>query len=421
MHKVIARTLFISAALLFSISGTSAYAAGLTPSQSAAILSLLQSFGASDSVVSQVQVALSGAPSASPTTPAQSSQNGSCVTLTHTLSYGSVDRLTNGDVSKLQAFLEGTVTGYFGPITKKLVQNWQLSRGVVSSPSTIGFGVVGVHTRAALACSATSTGTAVSTPTQTTATNASTGSSSSNLRPARVVPLKYYTLTPNPVPTPASVAIPSLTPDGEAAPFQVTPTPTPVPAPTPTPVTSGTPLCQLTLDKTSYTVGDPIVLSWTSTNAVSGQFAQNQSLITLPSGTQGANGSVRLSANGVGTASPALTVRGSSTLQGTATCGISFSIRAAQAPVMSGTIYPITLTTVTDSQVVSGTAQNTSSVSLAIYSTATQVFQSSALTVSNGYWSVVVPANTFGNGSYTVVLSSSGTTLASGSLTISSQ
>ncbi|MFA7310100.1 MAG: PKD domain-containing protein, partial [Candidatus Paceibacterota bacterium] len=53
----------------------------------------------------------------------------------------------------LQQFLGGRVTGYFGPVTLQLVQQWQSAHGVIASgdPDTTGFGFVGPKTRAAMA------------------------------------------------------------------------------------------------------------------------------------------------------------------------------------------------------------------------------------------------------------------------------
>lgn len=92
----------------------------------------------------------------------------SCPYFTQTLSLGSADRATNGEVSRLQRFLEdsgyynyGEITGYFGPVTQTAVQAWQSDNGVASygTPSTTGFGVVGPITRQAIsrACKSVAT------------------------------------------------------------------------------------------------------------------------------------------------------------------------------------------------------------------------------------------------------------------------
>ncbi len=64
------------------------------------------------------------------------------------------------DVKKMQEFLarektiypEGLVTGYFGSLTQKAVERFQIKYGIVSggTPATTGFGLVGPRTRAKL-------------------------------------------------------------------------------------------------------------------------------------------------------------------------------------------------------------------------------------------------------------------------------
>ena len=66
--------------------------------------------------------------------------------------------MKNEDVKRLQELLsthpdiypEGLTTGYFGTLTKKAVQRFQLKHGVVSSSDDAGFGYVGPKTRAKL-------------------------------------------------------------------------------------------------------------------------------------------------------------------------------------------------------------------------------------------------------------------------------
>ena len=124
-------------------------AAGLSESQISAVLSLLQTFGVDASVVSTVNATLHG----QAVSAAVSST--SCPVLTRDLYVGVVDSRTGGEVSKLQQFLGGEVTGHFGPATLALVQSWQSAHGLVSSgaPSTTGYGSVGKKTRAAIASS----------------------------------------------------------------------------------------------------------------------------------------------------------------------------------------------------------------------------------------------------------------------------
>lgn len=68
------------------------------------------------------------------------------VPITHSLTVGSRDRYTGGDVSRLQAFLGITPTGYFGSITRGKVATWQALNGI-----TPAVGYVGPLTRAAIA------------------------------------------------------------------------------------------------------------------------------------------------------------------------------------------------------------------------------------------------------------------------------
>ncbi|RJQ34965.1 hypothetical protein C4568_01810 [Candidatus Parcubacteria bacterium] len=85
--------------------------------------------------------------------------SGSCVILTYNLYLDVTDAMTNGDVTKLQNFLiaggymQGSATGYFGPMTENAVKAYQAAKGIVSSgtPETTGYGYVGSKTRAAMA------------------------------------------------------------------------------------------------------------------------------------------------------------------------------------------------------------------------------------------------------------------------------
>ena len=68
--------------------------------------------------------------------------------------------LRDNDVQELQKFLakdksiypEGLITGYFGSLTKKAVQNFQCKYNIVCSgdPTATGYGQVGPKTRAKL-------------------------------------------------------------------------------------------------------------------------------------------------------------------------------------------------------------------------------------------------------------------------------
>jgi peptidoglycan hydrolase-like protein with peptidoglycan-binding domain len=91
--------------------------------------------------------------------PPGTEDNTSCLILKYDLYLGRSDSETDGEVSKLQNFLQQTgdytypeITGYYGPSTQEAVQSWQARNGVVSSgsPETTGYGVVGPKTRAAI-------------------------------------------------------------------------------------------------------------------------------------------------------------------------------------------------------------------------------------------------------------------------------
>ncbi len=90
-----------------------------------------------------------------PVTPTTTSQ-GSCPTIARNLKPG----VSGTDVSALQQFLaktpalypEAQITGYFGALTARAVERFQIQQNIVSSGSveTTGFGAVGPATRAAL-------------------------------------------------------------------------------------------------------------------------------------------------------------------------------------------------------------------------------------------------------------------------------
>lgn len=84
---------------------------------------------------------------------ANAQSSSACNAFSYNLYFGLTDAQTNGEVSRLQSQLGGQVTGYFGPLTERLVQAWQASQGIVSSgsPDTTGYGAVGPRTRALLA------------------------------------------------------------------------------------------------------------------------------------------------------------------------------------------------------------------------------------------------------------------------------
>ncbi len=126
--------------------------AALTESQIQAILSLLQSFGTDQAIVNNVNSSLRGLP-----TTGGGGGTAVCPNFTYNLYLGLDDSETGGQVSELQKFLaqdssvfpEGTITGFYGPLTEQAVKRWQAKNGVVysGSPDTTGYGVVGSRTR----------------------------------------------------------------------------------------------------------------------------------------------------------------------------------------------------------------------------------------------------------------------------------
>jgi len=90
-----------------------------------------------------------------------------CVTIAHPLYYGSTDAPTQGDVSRLQTFLNSqglfdhASVGIFGPLTLRAVEQFQSAHGIAA------VGVVGPLTRAAIqkvSCGTTTPPPATTTP-----------------------------------------------------------------------------------------------------------------------------------------------------------------------------------------------------------------------------------------------------------------
>lgn len=87
-------------------------------------------------------------------TSTQTTQNTTSAIFTTPLFKG----MQSEDVRRLQVLLathpeiypEGSITGYFGALTEKAIQIFQLKYGLVTSSSDPGFGYVGPKTRAKL-------------------------------------------------------------------------------------------------------------------------------------------------------------------------------------------------------------------------------------------------------------------------------
>jgi peptidoglycan hydrolase-like protein with peptidoglycan-binding domain len=143
-------------ALMLLFGATAPAQAALTTTQIDAIIGLLQSFGAEQSVIDNVRVSLTGDISSG----GGGGSSYSCPTLKYNMYFGIEDNETNGEVTTLQKFLardnsvypEGDITGYFGPMTERAVQKWQTKHGVVSSGTadTTGYGAAGPKTREAI-------------------------------------------------------------------------------------------------------------------------------------------------------------------------------------------------------------------------------------------------------------------------------
>ncbi|MBC7836675.1 peptidoglycan-binding protein [Acetobacteraceae bacterium] len=144
-----------------------AQAAALTQTQISAIISLLQSFGASADVIANVSASLNGGTPTSGGSTGGSSTNAACYAWTRDLLQGS----TGADVMALQIFLNtdpatvvsasgagsaGMETQTFGPMTKAAVIKFQMKNGI--TPAAGYFGSIS-RAKAATMCSSTPTPT----------------------------------------------------------------------------------------------------------------------------------------------------------------------------------------------------------------------------------------------------------------------
>src|SRR3989344_1656337 len=135
--KFVARAVGLALVLSMGFGIGTASAASLTTEQVSAIISLLQSFGADQSTISNVQATLTGGtPTGGGSTP-----SGAC-SFTRDLSMG----VRGDDVTCLQVYLNAgghlsvSATGYFGSLTKAAVMKWQSANGV--SPASGYFGSI---------------------------------------------------------------------------------------------------------------------------------------------------------------------------------------------------------------------------------------------------------------------------------------
>jgi hypothetical protein len=125
--RSITSTVFVAVLLLGAGTlPTEARAAGLTTDQIGAIISLLQAFGADQSTINSVQVALGGSPSSTL----------SCGNFAN-LSYGDFDNNPGGRVSQLQTFLGiSSNTFGFGTYGRKTQVAWNARCGATQTTPT---------------------------------------------------------------------------------------------------------------------------------------------------------------------------------------------------------------------------------------------------------------------------------------------
>lgn len=195
-RKAISVGLVFATALWFAGSSLTplASAAGLTSSQVQSILALLQSFGADQATINNVNAALTGQ---AVTATGGSTGSTSCYTFTKDLTLGS----KGASVTALQQFLNGkgyltaSATGYFGPLTKAALAKFQAANSI--SPASGYFGPITMKAVNA-ACTTTTTTT---TSTVTVAPGLTVGLASNNPGAATIVAgqavadLAHFTLT----------------------------------------------------------------------------------------------------------------------------------------------------------------------------------------------------------------------------------
>lgn len=140
--KVLSVGLLLAAIFTVVVGVKTVDAASLTSSQISAIISLLQSFGAEQSVINNVNSALTGS---SPVSSSTTEPTSTCYVFSYNLKWGSRDSATSGEVSRLQKFLisqgyDVSVTGYFGTDTYRVLAKYQKAVGI--SPADGYFGPV---------------------------------------------------------------------------------------------------------------------------------------------------------------------------------------------------------------------------------------------------------------------------------------
>ncbi|MBY0294333.1 peptidoglycan-binding protein [Patescibacteria group bacterium] len=358
LYSFIALALVVSG---FASMPASAQAASLTESQIQAIISLVTSFGADATTISNINASLRGqATTGSSSTSGTTASGSACINLSFDSYLDRSDAQTNGEVTRLQQFLaqnssiypEARVTGYFGPATERAVQRWQAMKGLVSSgdADSTGYGYVGPKTRAAMACGGTTSNTNTQptttstvketrlTPTVTVNTSPSSVSAGQssvltwNSSNATRCVLKYgsseesisvsgtKTVTPY---TNTSYMVwcandPGTGKDGPSSSAKAY-----------VAVSSSasvTPTCALTTNKSSYSYGETITFAWTSQNATYAAFKQDTSgkdHLLLPGDKLEASGTQPVTASVIGNPSATLVVYNSA---GNSSCSVTVPV-----------------------------------------------------------------------------------------------
>ena len=98
-------------------------ASGLTESQIQSIIGLLRSFGADQATIDNVNTSLRGG------TPSLKIENSKLKILTGPFSYGT----RSEQVKILQQMLNVSPTGYYGPLTRQAVINFQKKNGILQT------------------------------------------------------------------------------------------------------------------------------------------------------------------------------------------------------------------------------------------------------------------------------------------------
>ena len=386
-----------------------AQASSLTSAQVSAIIGLLQSFGADQSVINSVSATLGG----------QTSSGLSCASFAD-VSYGQFDDTSGGRVSQLQTWLGiPSSTFGFGTYGHKTQAAWNSQCGgtqptpqpnpiptstptiaITTSFASIGgspamsFAVQYDHMPAAGVNIINSAGSVVWTQQLTAGGGGSTVVALSTVLPAGNYTAQAFGQNAN-----GSMVYATSAPYYFAG--------------------SSAPTCTLKTDKTTASPGDSITETWTSNNAVSAFFLADSSVAVSGSRTKQTDPSATNY-----TWNDGLVVQDAAGNQGkcAATVQISGNLVASTA-----TISQSSLTTTSGTPTLSGTASGVSAVYITVSGNNQYGTSNGGVSVTNGQWSTTINPRAiyaFPVGTYTVQVltyngSSVGTTvLATGTLTI---